>query len=229
MSENFVAIGDIHGCYKTVRSLVEQLSDFYDRTFVFLGDYIDRGPSSKETVQFLIDFSRSVRCVFIRGNHEQMLLESQLSGRHFSRWMQNGGRTTLTSYGQTQMNVRFESSHHHFYRNTKLFFNSGDYVFVHGGFDPDKTLAEQIPADESEMPGDVLWEREHIHADTSMWEKTVVFGHSPMQEPFLAPKKIGIDTGCVYKNLPGFGRLTAVLLPEMKFYFQSCLDSPNPY
>jgi serine/threonine protein phosphatase 1 len=221
------AIGDIHGCVKTLQALMEQLPE--DRTFVFLGDYIDRGPDSKGVVQFLIDFSRTHHCVFLRGNHEQMMLEANRGGSEFRIWMANGGRSTLKSYGQAQMNFELPGAHFHFFRNTQLFYETPEYVFVHGGLQPDRSIHEQLHENDEDALFDVLWERAHLNANTSNWEKTVVYGHSPMHDVRIEPRQIGIDTGCVYNRLPGLGLLTAILLPEMQIFQQECIDNPQPY
>lgn len=224
----YAAIGDIHGCVNTLRNMLTRLETYGPQEYVFVGDYIDRGPDSKGVVQYLIDFSRTHTCVFLRGNHEQMMLDGKNNIESFSHWMRNGGRETLYSYGQAQMNFDLPSSHFHFFRNTRLVYETPDYVFVHGGMNPELSIAEQLAFDD-ELKDDFLWERAHLKADTSHWEKTLVFGHTPKPEVILEPKKIGIDTGCVYKNLPGMGVLTAVLLPEVLILRENCIDNPKPY
>ena len=65
-----------------------------------------------------------------------------------------------------------------------------------------------------------LWQRDHLQTDNN-WEKTVVFGHTPVRQPIVKNNMIGIDTGCVYEQ---FGKLTAVLLPEIEFVQQKRID-----
>lgn len=225
MSQEFVAIGDIHGCPKTLNALLDSLKTYSNRKFIFVGDYIDRGPNSAEVVSSLIAFSAKHSCVFLRGNHEQMLLDVQ-NGNSIAQWSKNGGKMTIQSYMNENKKYELPYQHFHFYRNTRLFYESDSYVFVHGGLDPECSIAENI-ADESSHES-FMWQRDHLH-ERNFWEKTVVFGHTPMSSPLVKNNMIGIDTGCVFKNLHGLGKLTAVLLPEVQFIQQDCIDEPKPY
>ncbi|PTM09363.1 MAG: serine/threonine protein phosphatase, partial [Bacteroidetes bacterium] len=69
-------IGDIHGCSRSLRSLWEKLEPYKDRLHIFVGDYIDRGEDSKGVVEFLLSVRDQRTCVFLRGNHEEMLLNA---------------------------------------------------------------------------------------------------------------------------------------------------------
>ena len=227
MSEKFVAIGDIHGCVLTVKKLLEDiLQQHKDRKFVFVGDYIDRGPDAKKTIDYLIEFSKSNSCVFLRGNHEQMLLDFQDGVSSIGSWQRNGGKQTYLNYMNEKKKFELPYQHYHFFRNTRLFFDSSEFFFVHAGLDPECSIQESISNEQFHY--DFMWTREHLH-ESNNWEKTVVFGHTPVNEPINKNKMIGIDTGCVYKHLPGLGRLTAVLLPEKEFIYQKCIDEPKPY
>lgn len=220
-NQEFIAVGDIHGCHKSLKALVDKLEPFYDRTFIFVGDYIDRGPSSCEVVDFLIDFKKEVDCVFLRGNHEQMLLDA-VAHNKLSLWMMNGGRATLQSYGTNGEEFTLPEGHLDFYKETKLYYDTEDYFFVHAGLSPAKTIAESVQ-DEDEVK-EFLWERSHLNAFETAWEKTVVFGHTPRPKPVQKDKMIGIDTGCVYDRV-GYRKLTAAKLPEEEFVQQFCLDN----
>ncbi len=92
---------------------------------------------------------------------------------------------------------------------------------MHAGLAPHRTIAETI--ENKEEHANFLWERSHLNAFETAWEKTVVFGHTPRPHPLRKDKMLGIDTGCVYESL-GYGKLTAALLPEEKFIQQVCLD-----
>lgn len=204
-----------------MKALLNKLTSFYDRKFVFIGDYIDRGPSSKQVVDYLIDFQKDVDCIFLRGNHEQMLLDAFYRDEH-RLWMMNGGRTTMKSYGFSSQSAVLPKEHEEFYRNTKFYYNADDYFFVHAGISPGKTIAQSLE-DEDEIH-EFLWERSHLNAFDTPWEKTVVFGHTPRPNPLIKENMIGIDTGCVYDRV-GYGKLTAAKLPEEEFMQQPCLDN----
>lgn len=221
MNHGIVAIGDIHGCSKTLKALWDHLAPWKEYLHIFVGDYIDRGPDSKGVIDFLIQAREERETIFLRGNHEQMLLDAVDSG-DTSLWQLNGGMETMESYGCTDpKSFELPEEHLLFYRRTALFFETADYFFVHAGAPPHLTLreAKQLP----EAEEDFLWGRDHLNALAPPWEKTVVFGHTPRAFPIRKPSMIGIDTGCVY-NRTGQGKLTAVLLPEMKFIEQTSLD-----
>ena len=203
-----------------MEALLEKLEPYYDRQFVFIGDYIDRGPDSRKVVDLLLDFREEVDCVFLRGNHEQMLLDALRDNKR-SLWMMNGGETTLQSYGSSRRELSFPDAHREFYEDTRMYYDTEDYFFVHAGLSPAKTIAESLESEDD--IAEFLWERSHLNAFETPWEKTVVFGHTPRPKPLRKDHMIGIDTGCVYNRM-GYGKLTAVKLPEEEFEQQVCLD-----
>ena len=217
---NYVAIGDVHGCLQSLQALTKKLEKYSDRQFIFLGDYIDRGPDSKGVVDFLLDYREQQDCIFLRGNHEQMLLDAYYND-NLDLWLMNGGRSTLESYGAKYNQLNIAESHIEFYKNTRMYYDTPDFFFVHAGLSPAKTI-EQSLKDDNDIQ-DFLWERSHLNVFETPWEKTVVFGHTPRPHPIRKNKMLGLDTGCVYESL-GYGKLTAAVLPEMKFVQQVCLD-----
>jgi len=221
-STSLIAIGDIHGCPRSLEAMIAKIDEqgYGSRTIVFVGDYIDRGPDSKGVVDFLMEFREERDCIFLRGNHEQMLLDA-VESNNLDLWLMNGGKSTLESYGATYERYNIPDDHLEFYRDTKMYYDTPDYFFVHAGLAPHRTI-EQSVADEDEVQ-EFLWERSHLNAFEVPWEKTVVFGHTPRPHPIRKKKMIGIDTGLVYESL-GYGKLTSVLLPEEEFIQQICLD-----
>ncbi|WP_340105694.1 metallophosphoesterase family protein [Rhodohalobacter sp. 8-1] len=220
MINQIVAIGDVHGCVKTLKALWEKLEPYEDYIHLFVGDYIDRGPDSKGVIDFLLKVKEERKTIFLRGNHELMLLHALEHGST-QNWMMNGGKSTLESYGEGATISDIPDSHISFYKKTRLFFETENYFFVHAGIPPNLTIEE---SKEDESNHDYFyWGREHLNAFEPPWEKTVVFGHTPQPFPIQQNKMIGIDTGCVY-NRPGLGKLTAVRLPEKKFMHQVSLD-----
>jgi serine/threonine protein phosphatase 1 len=208
--EKILAIGDIHGCLDKLISLMGIIDmDPKKDTLVFIGDYIDRGPQSKEVVDYLIDLARrQTRVIFLKGNHEQML-ELYLSGTDRLSFLANGGYATLSSYSKDSSAAEanpIPSVHLEFFDNLRLFYETEQYIFVHAGLKPDKPLEEQ---DEWDM----LWIRDEFIYSDFYFGKRVIFGHTPFPKPLVFDNKIGIDTGAVYGN-----KLTCIELPAMKFY-----------
>lgn len=217
-----IAIGDIHGCAASNEALLLTLDEKYEDkpTYVFLGDYTDRGPNSKRAVEQLIAFEVDHECIFLRGNHDQMLLDAY-ENNEWDLWLANGGNTTLRNYDSEAGKFNLPTDHYEFFKSTTLYWETEDYFFVHGGLNPAMTIKENLQDDyEREQ---FLWQRDHVHARRNKWEKTVVFGHTPVKKPLVRDNMIGIDTGCVYARR-GFGVLTAVTLPEMEFIEQESLD-----
>ncbi len=215
-----MAIGDIHGCAQSLEGLLNKLGPWHGSLFLFIGDYIDRGPDSRGVFDLLLDFAEKQECVFLRGNHEAMMLEALDDGDDFM-WKYNGGRTTIDSFGMKWPKDFHGSVYDRFIRDTLFYYETEEFFFTHGGLMPHKTIKENL---ETVSYDTFLWERNHISFADPNWEKPVVFGHTPVEKPINEPLKIGIDTGCVYPGRPGMGILTAVVLPERKFIQQSYLD-----
>lgn len=220
MNDKIIAIGDVHGCANTLKAMWKKLKPYEDHIHLFVGDYIDRGPDSKEVVDFLLRIKNERKTVFLRGNHEVMLLEALAKGSS-RNWMFNGGQTTLKSYGKDKTVEDIPAGHIDFFKKTRLYYETENYFFVHAGIPP--TLSIEQSKEDASAHNYFFWGRDHLNAFAPPWEKTIVFGHTPQPFPINQRGMIGIDTGCVY-NQPGLGKLTAVRLPEVKFIKQLSLD-----
>jgi calcineurin-like phosphoesterase family protein len=196
------AIGDIHGCPDELEVLLSALAPTSGDTVVFLGDYVDRGPASRLVVDRLLRLpDQGFASVFLRGNHEDMLLAYLgVSGRHGDVYLENGGGATLASYGIPPGTPRpavrrlFPDAHIDFFRACVLHHVVAPFLFVHAGIRPGIALAQQ----EEE---DFLWIREEFFAQPHALPYTVVFGHTPTREARVElPYRIGLDTGLVYGN-----------------------------
>ncbi len=220
------AIGDVHGMREELEELLGKLPLQPEDKLVFIGDYVDRGPDSKGVVDVLIDLKQRYECVFLIGNHEAMFL-SFLGWK--SRWyfgaeafLQNGGDTTLKSYGFFDAEGDFElpPDHEQFYRELVPYHVDSEYVFVHAGLSrASLSLSDVEYALEHEEPRDVLWQRSTAELPHSLGA-TVVYGHTPvpdLQVRWNLPYSIGIDTGCVYG-----GALTAIRLPDETLFSAPC-------
>ena len=220
------AIGDVHGCARTLDALLGELALTPDDTLVFVGDYVDRGPDSRGTIARLIELEGASEAgtgphaIFLRGNHDQMMLNHANGGGDFELWRTNGGLATLASY-EAAGDRSILPEHVAFLERTQLAFDTRHAVFVHAGLDPSMTVAQNLA---SPNPRVFLWTRSHLDADLSRWEKPVVTGHTPVATPTNTPHLINIDTGAVYINRrPDLGRLTAVSLPDRTFTSVRCV------
>ncbi|ABV33024.1 MULTISPECIES: metallophosphoesterase family protein [Pseudothermotoga] len=177
---------------------------------IFLGDYVDRGPDSKLVLNKLISLRDVYDCVFLRGNHEWMMLNYLDEGRDFELWSINGAMATIRSYGGIE---KIPREHIEFLHSTVFYHVETDFVFVHAGVRPSIPLEKQSYFD-------LVWIRdEFIFCDEPLKDYTVVFGHTPFEKVFFGKNKIGIDTGCVYG-----GNLTAMRLYDRKIFQIKCGD-----
>ena len=216
------AVGDIHGRLDKLDALLGKLPLQSGDRFVFLGDYVDRGPDSAGVVERLIDFADAYPCVFLLGNHESMFLDYLgWSGPFYfgaDVFLPNGGDATLASYGwhedrpPTPAELRMPPKHEAFFKALRSHHAEGAYVFVHAG------LGRNLP-----RAGDVEWALRNARIEELLWDRassevphelgvTVVYGHTPLADfsvRWNLPYSIGIDTGAVYG-----GRLTAIRLPD---------------
>lgn len=185
-----LAIGDIHGCLDLLRQLLEEVAPGGNDQVVFLGDYIDRGPDSRGVIDFLLEFRTSrPQTVFLKGNHEAMLLD-YLAGRERLRYLLNGGETTLYSYRE-KGRLKIPADHLQFLQSLRLYYETEHFIFVHAGLRP------QVATD-AQHENDQLWIRKKFLESDYSWGKAVVFGHTPLPKPRLNGDRIGLDTGAVY-------------------------------
>lgn len=228
------AIGDIHGRADLLDTLLDAIETDHagrppaGRLLIFLGDYVDRGPASREVVERLLALDPAgVKARFLSGNHEQMLLDF-LGPAHFGeRWIRNGGDMALASYGIALQESReldwsdpreverlrravldvMPESHLRFYTSLEAAIPLGGYFFVHAGVRPGVPLDRQ-------KPQDLFWIRREFLDSIQDFGAMVVHGHTPAPEPEVLPNRINIDT-MAWKT----GRLTAVGLEGSKQWF----------
>lgn len=206
----YIAIGDIHGCAQTLRMLIEKLPLSEQSHLVFIGDYIDRGPHTKEVIDFLLDLKLRYTCTFLRGNHEQMMLDA-LNGIRERMWLRSGGFQSLESYQKDEKEFYVPQAHFDFIFDTQYYLDTPYYFFVHAGLYAHFSVAENLKQPNLEF---MMWERSHLSAKNK-WEKTVVCGHTPQENGILKRKNLFcIDTGCCFVGEEGLGKLTAILLPS---------------
>ena len=205
-----LAVGDIHGYADKLSALLALVQPSAQDKLVFIGDYIDRGPDSSGVIERLIEFRKNFPdTAFLRGNHEQMLLDWLENQDDDSRemFLMNGGQPTLDSYGHDLSDI--PESHKNFIRATQLFhletvvefdeitkeIKERGYLFVHAGVKPKRPLEEQVPED-------LLWIRDpFIRSPKPCGELIVVHGHTPTANvPSNAPYRISVDSGVYIKG-----------------------------
>lgn len=218
------AIGDVHGRLDLLEELHEQIRDHAReypvdrRVVVHIGDYIDRGYQSRQTIDYLLGSPLpGFDMIHLLGNHERTLLEFLDDIAVGPTWLRYGGRETLFSYGiewdrglaegeecllriQHDLSRALPEPHRVFFSSLPLTHQEGDYLFVHAGVRPGVPLERQAP-------DDLVWIRDEFLNSTADHGKVVVHGHSISEQPVLRPNRIGIDTGAF-----ATGRLTCLVL-----------------
>lgn len=221
------AISDIHGCLKTLRALVElqlQLNKETDVLYV-LGDYIDRGNDSKGVIDYLMLLQAEgykVEC--LRGNHEQLLLESLEDRDTLSTWLNAGGMQTLASF-DVRHPREIPDIYVEWMRDLPYYFTLPDYYLVHAGFnfeDDSDFLTNTIA---------MIWIRRWQSSikPELLGGRIIVHGHTPNTRALITASaaalghSLDIDAGCFSKT-EGYGHLCAFNLDTQQVVFQERLD-----
>lgn len=215
-------IGDIHGRLDLLEELLAKIhAELQHRAspktlLVFVGDLIDRGPSSAQVIERLRNYDRTgIETVFLLGNHEEVLLRILRGDTSLvSSWLEFGGLQCLESYGveTTQLRGRLSetvielaqtavpASHVEFLESFVDSCRFGDYLFVHAGIRPGIEIEQQLQSD-------LRWIRDPFLSDNSDHGFVVVHGHTITRDVDERPNRIGIDTGA-YRT----GVLTALAI-----------------
>jgi len=215
------AIGDIHGRADLLESLLLQIDEdcrlYPSRRpiVVFIGDYIDRGPASREVLDLLLGYERTKETIFLRGNHETFVHRFLSKPAVLDEWRLYGGLETLVSYGlkpsinpsglerarlAKELAMSITKRHIEFLESLDLSFSCGDFLFVHAGIRPGVPLRKQ-------REEDLLWIREEFLSCEQQFEKFVVHGHTPVDTTDIRSNRINIDTGAF-----ATGRLTCIVI-----------------
>lgn len=224
------AIGDIHGSIGPLETLLDRIAedcaDFPSGCvrLVFLGDYIDRGPASRQVIERLMAMAGE-GVVMLCGNHEEMLVGLHRGDRRYaSPFHRNGGRATLLSYGVDpddydawtfdELTDRVPDivprSHIDFMAGLQTHYRCGDFFFVHAGIRPG------VPLDRQER-SDLLWIRERFSTSEEVHEAMIVHGHEIVDAVEEKFNRIAVDTGA-YST----GRLSALVIEgESRRYLSS--------
>lgn len=226
--EKIIILTDIHGCLEEMNTLLSKVEfDEIADMLIILGDTMDRGRDSYGVYLRLMTLKSIMmeRCVLIRGNHEQMLLDAMVNPlREYIWYGMNGGDVTAESFQEHDKNIKDYAS---VFEQFCLYYETNDFVCAHAGIalsGPKETAAEVF-----------LWDRS-IAEGGFYSGKLFIYGHTPMQEALYQsgdgyghilkpgirrdlPKSgsICLDTGCVFEH-----KLTGmVIFDDGKFLIES--------
>jgi serine/threonine protein phosphatase 1 len=225
------AIGDVHGCiehllkiHNCIRSDLKK-HPVEDYRIIHLGDYIDKGPSSRAVIDFLVQLKQlDPKCIFLMGNHEEKFLNflerPEDIGLDFIKY---GGRTTIKSYGISARRIRktirslknvfkllkqyIPKSHIKFLQNLEFSVSFGDYMFCHAGVRAGIPLKQQ-------SEHDLIWIKKEFLEHKELYSKVIIHGHTPFNKPQVKKNRINVDTG-----VATLGMLSCVVLEGKKHRF----------
>jgi len=222
-SQRRIVIGDVHGYYEGLMTLLEAIAPTSEDQVYFLGDLIDRGPHSCHVVNFVQQ--NNYPCLL--GNHEQMLLsiltQNNVPTQALQAWLYSGGQATLASYEKSII----PQDHLDWFQALPTYLDLGDIWLTHAGLDPSLPLAEQTAEQ-------FCWIRDEFHTMEKPYfpDKLIIIGHTiTFTLPGVNPGQLaqgrgwlGIDTGAYH---PRSGWLTGLDISNQIIYqvnvFQNCL------
>jgi len=213
LNKPFAIIGDIHGDADRLSALIREI---HDRHLIFLGDYVNRGPDSRKTLDLLIGVQeRDPLAVFLFGNHEVALLDFLMGTLSFHEFAALGGIPTIRAYVsrafgdvRSELLQAFPAPHRRFLESCGTFLETSELIVSHCGIDPNDPASR----DKCEM---VMARHEGLFSREFEPSKLVVCGHyvQTSGSPYVGGNVICLDTGCGTSG----GPLTALLMPERRF------------
>jgi serine/threonine protein phosphatase 1 len=209
--------GDLHGRLDLLERLRSAITrdrvrmPARETTVVGLGDYIDRGPASKGVIEALSGDFFGCASLYLRGNHEQMLLDFLIDPERTGPvWFRNGAAETFRSYAadagamlarapidyravRDRLVAAMPARHVEFLRGLPTWSEEGGYFFAHAGARPGTPLRLQ-------RDDDLLWIREGFVDRDARFEKMVIHGHTAVDQPYFGRYRINLDTGAYFTD-----------------------------
>lgn len=216
MGNSIYVIADLHGRFDLLCRAIDLIEADAPGggTFICLGDFVDRGPQSRNIIDLLMAGPQSPnwRWIILQGNHEAIMLECLDNPEILGWWIRNGGGRTLASYGYTNgdelIPLKIPADHLDWLRSLPLTHEDGRRIFVHAGVPFDQELADAKPETLQWMlyPGDVDGEAE-VHDDLlHVSGKHIVHGHhQSASHPLLKPHRTNLDSFAWYTGRLAIG------------------------
>lgn len=235
-------IGDVHGQTDKLAVVLDKLKalpDYEHRWIIFIGDFVDRGPDPKGSIDLFLKTLRShPKTTAIAGNHEFAMcaalgwLPTQGESHWADRWVKHyNSETTFRSYGAEpgnlqELNDKMPADHRNLLVNLPWCVEHPQLLFVHAGLDPNAPFAMQMrilhQKDFSLNRPQWLCEKSFVDSDPPRdCPLTVVSGHVRVEQVEIRPKRILVDT-----TGGDSGDLSCVLMPERKVISSGSSSTP---
>lgn len=206
-------IPDIHGCFKTFQAMLQKI-DFQKQDNLFLlGDYMSRGPKSKEVVDLIIQLMNDGYKIYpLKGNHE--VLAQMGYGLQKSNMKKSDGRL-MDRYND-------------FFEGLYYYIELEDTLLVHAGFN----FNSDNPFEDIET---MLWSKKNFRTINPEPYKRIIHGHliNPLDQIQTAIKNremwIPLDNGCYQKNRPQYGNLCCLEINAFKLTIQGNVDEMDDW
>jgi serine/threonine protein phosphatase 1 len=220
-----VAIGDIHGCAKTLEALVEKINPGKEDTLYLLGDFINKGPNSKGVLDYIMRLKENgLKVEGVRGNHDQKLLDVR-KGNMPGKWLHDPQLTVTLDSFDVDSPFDIPQKYLDFLESLPYYIELDNFFLVHAGFN---FLTRDIFIDKPAM-----MDIKHYQLDKERLRgKRILQGHIPVKTEItneLASSRaqvIKLDTGCPYYHTEGMGVLTGLNLDSFDLFFQENIDAP---
>ncbi len=232
-----LVIGDIHGGLRALHQVLERAAATPKDRLVFLGDYVDGWSQSPQVLDFLIELDRRFTCIFIRGNHDDLLCEWLEGNQNNQLWNEHGGASTVLAYETVSLETK--QKHLVFLKNLQNYYlDEKNRLFVHAGFTNmngvtyehfpklvywDRTLWEMaVGLDKTIQPGHWAYPKRLTHY------AEIYLGHTPVTRlgktmPVQMASIWNVDTGAAFK-----GPLTLMDVDSKQFWQSEPLPSLYP-
>ena len=225
-----LAIGDIHGGLRGLHQIIERAKVTTDDTLIFLGDYVDGWSQSPQVIDFLLELSEKQNCIFIKGNHDQLVLdwlENRRENIDEPMWFKHGGEATVIAY--SEISEEKKNRHIQFFKALENYYlDEQNRLFVHAGFTNmngvkyeyfpklfywDRTLWETAVSLDDRIEKTSLYYPKRLKL-----YKEIYIGHTPttfIKESIPVNKACiwNIDTGAAFK-----GRITIMDINSKEFW-----------
>ena len=233
-------LGDVHGGLKAIHQVLERANVTNNDTLIFLGDFVDGWSESPAVLDFLIALQKKQPCIFIRGNHDELLLDWLLGNNENideKLWFQHGGEATVKSY--QNIDAETKKKHIHFLQSLQNYYlDTENRLFIHAGFTNmkgveheyfkplfywDRTLWETALALDPNLSKDAI-----TYPNRLTIYKEIYIGHTPVTKinetvPVNKACVWNVDTGAAFK-----GKLTIMDIDTKEFWQSDALPELYP-
>lgn len=171
-----LVIGDIHGGLRALHQIMDRAKVTKNDTLIFLGDYVDGWSQSPDVIDFLIELGKNQKCIFIRGNHDELLLNWLDKSKDNLEWYKHGGESTVIAYAT--VSIEKKKAHIDFLESLENYYlDEKNRLFVHAGFTNMNGIAYE------HYPRLFYWDR-------SLWETALAMDQTIEKTSFFYPRRL---------------------------------------